>query len=291
MSFIQKIKLEYYKGNNLNKIIFINIGFFLLFNLLVILDFFFGSKLSSWFFYLTLPANIQTLFSQPWALLSYMFLHTSFFHILFNLLWLHFGSKIFLIYLNNKQLLSTYILGGVSGGLLFILSYNFIPALSIIRDQAIALGASAAVYSIVVAAATNTPNSLIQIPFIGNVKLKFIVIILILLDFISIPKGNAGGHIAHIGGAIFGYFYIVKLKNGYDLSINFYKFLNLIRNTFKQKNKIKRVHKRPISDYDYNIKRAEKQKEIDKILEKISKSGYSSLSSEEKEKLFKASKK
>ena len=127
-------------------------------------------------------------------------------------MWLHFGSKIFLIYLNNKQLLSTYILGGVSGGLLFILSYNFIPALSIIRDQAIALGASAAVYSIVVAAATNTPNSLIQIPFIGNVKLKFIVIILLLLDFISIPKGNAGGHIAHIGGAMFGYFYIKTLK-------------------------------------------------------------------------------
>jgi hypothetical protein len=207
------------------------------------------------------------------------------------MVWLHFGGKIFLQYLKPKQLLSTYILGGVSGGLLFVIAYNYIPALQAYSFGALAMGASASVLAIIVAIATYTPNYSVQFPFIGFVKLKHIAIFSVALDIISIPKGNTGGHIAHIGGALFGYFYIKQLKKGNDFSKGFSSFLERLINTFKPKSKLKTVHKRAKSDYDFNKEKSAKQKEIDIILEKIANSGYESLSKEEKATLFSASKK
>ena len=212
-------------------------------------------------------------------------------HLLFNMLWLHFGGKIFLQYLNPKQLLSTYILGGISGGLLFVIAYNYIPSLQGYLDGAQALGASASVLAIIVAIATYTPNYSVQLPFIGFVKLKHIAIFTVALDIISIPKGNTGGHIAHIGGALFGYIYIKHMRKGNDFSKGFSSFLERLINTFKPKSKLKTVHKRAKTDYEFNSGKSAQQKEIDKVLEKISKSGYESLSKEEKATLFSASKK
>jgi len=240
---------------------------------------------------LYLPAENNKLLSQPWAFITYMFLHNDFLHLLFNMVWLHFAGKIFLQYLSPKQLFSTYILGGISGGLIFIIAYNYIPSLAIYTQNAQALGASAAVLAIIVAIATYTPNYSVRFPFIGIVKLKHIAIFSVLLDLLSIPKGNAGGHIAHLGGALFGYFYIKQLKKGNDFSNGFSNFLNKLVNTFKTKSKFKTVHKRKKTDTQFNTEKSAKQKAVDIVLEKISKSGYESLSKVEKATLFSASKK
>jgi len=290
-NILNNLKHEFNKGNILNKIIYINIGVFLLFSILAVLSFMFQFDISPLLNKLYLPAENSRLLRQPWAFITYMFLHNGFIHLLLNMLWLHFGGKIFLQYLHPKQLLSTYILGGISGGLLFIIAYNYIPSLQGYLYGAQALGASASVLAIIVAIATYTPNYSVQLPFIGFVKLKHIAIFTITLDIISIPKGNTGGHIAHIGGAIFGYIYIKQLQRGNDFSTGFSNFLERLVNTFKNKSKLKKVYKRAKTDYDFNSEKAAQQKEIDKVLEKISKSGYESLSKEEKATLFSASKK
>ena len=290
-NILNNLKHEFKKGTILNKLIYINVGMFLLFSILGVLSFMFQFDISPLLNKLYLPAENSRLISQPWTFITYMFLHSGFMHLLFNMLWLHFGGKIFLQYLNPKQLLSTYILGGISGGLLFLLAFNYIPALQGSTIDARALGASASVLAIMVAIATYSPNYSVHLPFIGIVKLKQIAIICVVLDILSIPNGNAGGHIAHLGGAIFGYLYIKQLQKGNDFSNGFSNFLNKLVNTFKTKNKLKTVHKKYKSDYEFNKSRSNQQKEIDVILEKIAKSGYESLSKSEKATLFSASKK
>lgn len=290
-SIFNNLKQEFKQGTILNKLIYINVGLFLLFSILEVFSFMFQFSITPLLSKLYLPANNSTLVTQPWTFITYMFLHSGFFHLLFNMVWLHFGGKIFLKYLQPKQLLSTYILGGISGGLLFILAFNNIPALQGLTIDAKALGASASVLAIMVAVATYSPNYSVNLPFIGIVKLKQIAIACVLLDILSIPNGNAGGHIAHLGGAIFGYFYIKQLKKGKDHTKGFNNFIDKLLNTFKSKNKIKTVHKRSKSDYEFNSEKTARQKEIDKILEKIARSGYDSLSKDEKAELFSASKK
>jgi len=290
-SILNNLKHEFKQGTVLNKLIYINVGIFLLFSILGVFSFMFQFDLSPILNRLYLPAENSKLLSQPWAFITYMFLHNGFLHLLFNMVWLHFAGKIFLQYLSPKQLLSTYILGGISGGLLFIIAYNYIPALAIYTQNAQALGASAAVLAIVVAIATYTPNYSVRFPFIGIVKLKHIAIFSVALDVLSIPKGNAGGHIAHLGGALFGYLYIKQLQKGNDYSIGFKTWLNSLSNLFKPKSKLKTVHKRPKTDKQFNTEKSAQQKAVDLVLEKISKSGYESLSKEEKATLFSASKK
>jgi len=290
-SILNNLKQEFKQGTVLNKLIYINVGIFLLFSILGVFSFMFQFDLSPILNRLYLPAKNSKLLIQPWAFITYMFMHNGFLHLLFNMVWLHFAGKIFLQYLSPKQLLSTYILGGISGGLLFIIAYNYIPALVIYTQNAQALGASAAVLAIVVAIATYTPNYSVRFPFIGIVKLKHIAIFSVALDVLSIPKGNAGGHIAHLGGALFGYLYIKQLQKGNDYSIGVTTWLNSLSNLFKPKSKLKTVHKRPKTDKQFNTEKSAQQKAVDLVLEKISKSGYESLSKEEKETLFSASKK
>jgi len=290
-SILNNLKQEFKQGTILNKLIYINVGVFLLFSILGVFSFMFQFNLSPILDQLYLPAENSRLLSQPWAFITYMFLHNGFLHLLFNMVWLHFAGKIFLQYLSPKQLLSTYILGGISGGLIFIIAYNYIPALAIYTQNAQALGASAAVLAIMVAIATYTPNYSVRFPFIGIVKLKHIAIFSVMLDLLSIPKGNAGGHIAHLGGALFGYLYIKQLQKGNDFSIGFTTWINNIFNLFKPKSKLKTVHKRKKTDTQFNTEKSAQQIAVDIVLEKISKSGYESLSKEEKATLFSASKK
>lgn len=290
-SMLNNFNLEFKKGTMLKKLIYINVGIFLLFSILGVFSFMFQFNINPLFNKLYLPSNLSILIKQPWSFISYMFLHSGFLHLLFNMVWLHFSGKLFLQYLNPKQLLSTYILGGISGGLIFILAYNYVPAFQVFSSGASAVGSSASVFAIMVAIATYSPSYAVQFPFIGFVKLKYIAIIMIALDILSIPKANAGGHIAHLGGALFGYFYIKQLQKGKDFSINFSNFITRIMNTFRIKKKLQKVHKRAKSDYEFNSEKKEKQKEIDKILEKIANSGYESLSKKEKKALFSASKK
>ena len=289
-SILNSLKQEFKQGTILNKLIYINVGVFLLSSILGVFSFMFQFNLSPVLDQLYLPAENSKLLSQPWSCITYMFLHNGFLHLLFNMVWLHFAGKIFLQYLSPKQLLSTYILGGVSGGLIFIIAFNYIPALAIYIQNAQALGASAAVLAIMVSIATYTPNYSVRFPFIGIVKLKHIAIFSVMLDLLSIPKGNAGGHIAHLGGALFGYLYIKQLQKGNDFSIRFTKWINNISNLFKPKSKLKTVHKRKKTDTQFNTEKSAQQKAVDIVLEKISKSGYESLSKEEKATLFSASK-
>ena len=288
---LHNLKREFNQGSMLNKLIYINVGIFLVFSTLDVLSFMFQFNITPLLNKLYLPANTSILISQPWSFISYMFLHNGFLHLLFNMIWLHFGGKLFLQHLNAKQLLSVYILGGLFGGILFIISYNYIPAFNPLASRVSAVGASASVLAIVVAIAKYTPNYAIQMPFIGVIRLKHIAIFMVILDILSIPKGNAGGHIAHLGGALFGYFYINQLQKGNDVSINFSNILTRIINTMSTKKNLKKVHTRTKSDYEFNHEKAKKQKEVNQILEKIASSGYESLSKEEKAILFNASKK
>jgi len=279
MSLIQNIKNEFKNSNYLNKLIYLNVFVFLILNISSVFFSLFLIDIKSFSENLMLSSNTSEIIKHPWTLLTYMFLHENFLHLLFNMIWLHFGGKLFLQYLNQKQLLNIYILGGLSGGILFIIAFNYLPALISHNENAMALGASASVLAIVFALATYMPNYKINIPLIGFVKLKYIALFFIILDFLSIPKGNAGGHIAHLGGAFFGYIYIKQInqkKNNKDNSLIKF-FINIFRpvkkTNPKQKNK------------------TDNQRNIDLVLEKISKSGYNSLNKDEKELLFNSSKK
>jgi len=270
MNIIEKIKNEFRSTNILNKIIYVNVFIFLLVNILSVISNLFLFSVDSYIEKLMLPSETSQILKQPWSFLTYIFLHNSFLHLLFNMIWLHFGGNLFLQYLNEKQFLNIYILGGVFGGLLFVMAFNYLPALQQYNEQAKALGASASVLAIFFAIATKIPNYHIKLPFIGFIKLRYLAIFFILLDFLSIPKGNAGGHIAHIGGALFGFAYIKQLNK--TKSSIFDQILNMFKFTKKKKEK-KEIN------------------EVDVILEKISKSGYNSLNENEKNILFKSSKK
>jgi membrane associated rhomboid family serine protease len=219
---------------------------------------------------------------QPWSLITYMFMHDSFFHILFNMLWLYWIGGILQEYLGNRKVIESYLSGGIFGGLLYIITYNLFP---VFKDQisfTYAIGASAGVLAVVVATATLLPDYAISLLFFGPVKLKYLALISIVLDFISIPNGNAGGHIAHIGGALAGFLFIRYLyQRGGHL------FPDKLFNLFEKKPNFKVHSGNKMKGHTVNIT---SQQEIDAILDKISKSGYDSLSKKEKEILFKASK-
>ncbi|MBM3405380.1 MAG: rhomboid family intramembrane serine protease [Bacteroidetes bacterium] len=236
------------------------------------------------------PASIGKLIIRPWTLFTYMFLQEDFFHIFFNMVILYFGGSIFTEYLGGKKLLITYVLGGLSGALFFILAYNLFPVFSPVVGQAIALGASASVLAILIAAATFIPEYSVQLILFGKIKLKYIALILVIVDIFSISRDNPGGHIAHLGGALFGFIYAINLRKGREL----FGFLgkHKVANPFKQRRKPADPsfsYQRPMTDQTYNEKRAVHQQRVDEILDKIAKGGYDSLTREEKEFLFKAS--
>lgn len=244
--------------------------------------------------YLALPSSLSLLASRPWTVFTYMFLQEGFFHWLFNMIMLYFGGVIFLEYLSEKKLLWTYIIGGLAGALFFVFSFNTFPVFEKVSGLAVALGASASVLAIIIAIATYVPDYTIHLFLIGRMKLKYLALIFVAIDVLSIQKGNAGGHIAHLGGALWGFIYAFYLRNGKD----FYRiFDNLkIKNPLAGRKQAKfdtsrPKSGRPMDDDEYNKKRKATQEEIDHILEKISKSGYESLTKAEKDLLFKSSKK
>ncbi|PCI99595.1 MAG: rhomboid family intramembrane serine protease [Flavobacteriales bacterium] len=294
--FIQDIKNQYKNGSVLIKLIFVNVAVFLMVNVIGSLLHLFnlGDGVSMFVNWLALPADFSILILKPWTLISYMFLHEGLWHLLMNMLVLYFGSQIFLQFLNEKKMLITYLLGGLSGGLLYILAFNIFPVFSNVLQISIALGASASVMAVLIAAATYVPNFVVRLVFLGNVKLKYIAMVYFVLDIVSIRGANSGGHIAHIGGALFGYFFIQQLKKGKDFTLGFSRFLDYLSMFFKPRKKMKVVYKKQTktkTDQAYNNQKVANQKKVDIILDKISKSGYDSLSAEEKAILFDASKK
>jgi membrane associated rhomboid family serine protease len=300
-SILDEVKYFFKNKSALSQLIIINIIVFLVVNIIKLFYWLFQIKSS--FFILQLfavPSDLHSLLFKPWTLFTYMFLHENFFHLFFNMIVLYFAGKIFSEYLSNRKLINTYILGGIAGALFYIISYNIFPIFKDVVVFSVALGASASILAVLVAIASYVPNYSVNLIFVGPVKLKYIAIIVVVLDILSISKGNPGGHLAHLGGALWGFFYIYKLKKGKDISViidYLKKFFNNFINYFKykQKNKFKAKHEyskgkeRPLSDEEYNKRKAEKQKKIDTILDKISKSGYDSISEKEKKLLFKMS--
>jgi len=289
----------------LNKLIIINLAVFVIINIINLFLWLFKidtsangqAGTSTVTYFLSVPADLQSLITRPWTIFTYMILQENFLHLFFNMMVLYFGGRIFLEYLNERKLLNTYIIGGLVGAAFYIAAFNIFPVFSDSLQYSVALGSSASVLAILIAAATYVPEYSVVLLFFGRVKLKYLALIIILIDVLSIPKGNAGGHIAHLGGAFWGYLFISQMKVGRSLTINF-RWMNLKRffkGFVRSKNKIKNepfaAKGRPLSDEDYNAMKNQQQQKIDNILERISKSGYSSLTKEEKELLFRSSNK
>lgn len=289
---------SFFKSKNmLVKLIIINIAVWIVIMLLDRIFFLFNAEFTvfveQWF---AVPASLGKLITRPWTLLTYMFLHIGFWHILVNMLWLYWFGRIFLEYLNERQLLSTYIMGGLVGALFFILSFNIFPKFQDVYIMAIALGASASVKAIVVAISYYVPNYSINLFFLGPVRIIYIALVTIFIDLFMIRSDNSGGYIAHIGGVLWGFYYIYMLKKGTDFSKLFaaFSWKNLTQPFMRpKKTKFKNVYTNPrtTTDEDYNLQKKKDQEKVDTILDKISKSGYESLTKQEKELLFRTSNK
>ncbi len=239
---------------------------------------------------LAVPASISSLLLKPWTPFTYMFLHEGFLHLLFNMIILFFGASIFLQYLNERKLLATYIFGGLTGALFYIAAYNIFPVFTSSELPSIALGASASVLAILIAAAVYVPQYVVNLVLIGPIRMKYIAIIIIVIDFFSIQGSNPGGHIAHLGGAFYGFLFAWTLRGKISLpSIKLPSFLK--KKPTSTQRKAGNYSERPLSDDEYNSRKATQQQEIDHILDKVSKSGYDSLSPREKKILFSKSSK
>ncbi len=290
MSILEEIKYRFNYGNAIIRIILVNVLVFLMISIFQLISFLFqldfGISLINWF---SLPASFSRLLFQPWSIITYMFLHSGLFHLIFNMLWLYWLGELFQQYLGNSKTYQAYFLGGIFGGLIYMVAYNVFPAFSNRVMFEMALGASAGVLSIVVATATLLPNYGISLMFLGSIKLKYIAIITVLIDLISIPQGNPGGHIAHLGGAAFGYFFIKLIYSKSEVPNMLDKTFEFFSNGFKTKPKLKVHHKSNtrVTTSDYG---KPTQGEVDAILDKIIKGGYESLTKKEKDILFKAGK-
>ena len=301
---LEGIKAIFYKKDVLSRLIIINVVVFVAINVFALILFLFGldqefvlakgtNRLT---YYLSLPSDISLLIWRPWSLITYMFVQEGIFHLFFNMLVLYVGGRIFNQFIGEDKLLSVYILSGLTGALLYILTFNIFPAFNNVLSVSYAIGASASVLGIFVAAATFSPNLLMNVILLGNVKLKYIAIVFIVLDILNIRNGNAGGHIAHLGGAFFGFLFVQQLRKNKDWSLLFNSYFQSVAALFygvkKKKDPFKKVYKNPRktkTEEEYLRNKNKKQAEIDIILEKIKKSGYESLSAEEKQKLFDAS--
>ena len=233
---------------------------------------------------LMLPASFTSFIIQPWSLISYFFLHLNFTHILWNMLFLYWFGKIIQDNIGNNAVISLYVLGGIIGGLSYMALFNIIPYYENRISESLMLGASAGVFSIVAGSATLLPNYTFYLLFLGPVRIKYIALFYILLSFLDVTGSNAGGEIAHLGGAFIGYLFIRQLQNGINMGEGIINIINLFN---RKKNKKEREETIINEEQKSDIS----QDEIDNILDKISESGYSSLSKKEKEKLFNASKK
>ncbi len=293
MKLIDEIRMSFTKAEGLFRLMFLNIVVFLLIALVKLILFLSGTgtlPLLQIIDYLAFKSSINGLLTQPWSLLTYMFVHENFLHIFFNMLILFWTGKIFCEFLTSKKLVVVYLLGGIIGAIIYMFSYNIFPAFMNTVEFSKLIGASAGVIAVLVAIATLVPDYTMHLFLFGPVRLKFIALFLVMLYVISIPDGNAGGNISHIGGAFFGFIYSTYYKKGTDIGLWLEIGIDRIMGIFQPSRKIKMVYKRSTTGNRDPLGGIPRQEQIDSILDKISRSGYSSLSKEEKEILFNASK-
>lgn len=293
-SIVKEIWESVFRGGNrlyqfigINVLVFLGLNLLLLLTTLRVLPNHFSAGILAQF---QLPAYFPFFLTKPWTLITYMFTQISFFHLLFNVLWLYWMGRIFLSFLSQRQFFFVYVLGGLAGAIVYFLSYAYIPFFQERVTQHYLIGSSASVSAVIFAAATLVPNYTINLLFFGNVKLKYLALVFLLLDILGVGGGNGGGNLAHLGGCLFGYLYILQLRKGRDWSV--------LPQWKNRKRKLKVVHfnvketssKKSTPPKNVNAEEGVDQAYIDQILDKISTSGYESLNQKEKEALFKASK-
>ncbi len=289
-----KLKYEFHKGDSpVRKLIIINVAVFAFTLILNFFAFLYNTSAQELLIYFELPSWAGVFLKRPWTLFTYMFLHAGIWHLVFNMLFLYFIGRILEDFVSNKKFYTVFFGGGLLGGILYLIAYNTFPAFTSMDHWVPMLGASGAVTAVIVAAATLVPNYEIYLYGLIRMRLVWLAIILVAMDVAFFPNGNSGGRLAHLGGALFGFLYIQYIRGGirFDLS-----FLNRIRNPFKPRMTI--IDERKIRNERKGKKwkagrksdsKRPNQDEIDSILDKINQSGYSSLSKDEKDILFKAS--
>ncbi len=290
-SLFQEIRNFFARGSVLARLIGINVAIFVAANLIRVFFFLWNVEgaaeaMSQW---LGISSNVHVVLHRPWTLITYMFLHFDFLHILFNMIVLYVGGRLFSDFIGQDRLTATYLLGGLAGALFYIVSFNVFPVFEEVVAFSLAIGASASVLAIFIAIATYMPNYQLPLLLFGRIRLKYIAIFFVVLDLISIDHGNPGGHLAHLGGALWGYTYARLLRSGRDPAMVLGFYLEKLVRVFRKKPamRVEYTRERYVSDEEYNKQRAERQKKIDHILDKISKHGYDSLTREEKQLLFK----
>lgn len=282
------------------KFIYINVAIYLVLSIVAVIATLFGLNVPVRFFvnFFELPASLHQLLSHPWSLLSYMFLHAGLTHILWNMVALYYFGKIFLSFYSTRHFIGVYLFGGIMGGIFYVAAYNLLPYFSGEADGAYLVGASAAVLAVVMAAAMRNPSYRINLFLFGTMRLITVAIVTVLASLLLTTSSNAGGNIAHLGGAFAGWAFAYMLNKGWDLTkginavIDFFVNLSARKFTFKRKPKMKftsSAGSKHYADYEYNARKKEQNDDIDKILEKVKQSGYSSLSDDEKRRLFDAS--
>ena len=294
--FFNKVRQDAFQGDYLVRLLYLNIGVFVLYSISnAVITLFTGQlglipRLADNL--LALPSDPFKLIVRPWTLLTYMFTHFSFRHILFNMIILYFSGKMFMEYLGEKRMLALYIYGGLGGGLLYIILYNLSPILS----SGSMVGASAGTIAVVVAGALYLPNMPVRLWGIFEIKYWMLAAGIVLLDILSLTGSNAGGHIAHLGGAIVAFFFIRSMRNGHEWNVYLFQIIDAVRNTLysrSRKRKGFRFGERNYTKYE-EVKNSSEDntntEKMDAILDKIKEKGYDSLTKEEKAYRFKISK-
>ncbi len=291
MTIIDQIKQQFKTGSDLTRIIYINLGLFLFMVLVKIIGNLVAGPGNTWQGFVTqwlaMPSDPLTFLTRPWTLFTYMFLHLGFWHLFWNLILLYFTGTMLIEYLGGKRLVAAYVGGGLAGAILYFIIYN---VSTVFEGNSVLLGASAGVWGVIAALTFYVPNLPVRVFFVLQVKLWHVAIALFIGDLMRLSNfDNPGGMLAHIGGAIFGYFLISQLRKGKDISTTGYAYANAFGGLFKKKPHLKTVHKS--STKQTHSTSGNDQKKLDDILDKIKISGYDNLSKSEKEFLFKFGKK
>ncbi|PVX51997.1 membrane associated rhomboid family serine protease [Balneicella halophila] len=273
--FTQQFQQEVHRKDLLSQIIGINVFVFLLITISGIFFFLAGIKENPIVRLLSVPSSFDVFLRRPWGIITYMFTHKGLFHLLFNMLLLFWMGKLFVKYFDTKKLLWIYIGGGIGGALLYMLAYNYLPVFATANPYSFAIGASASVMAIFFAVALYNPSYSIYLLFIGRIKMLHLAIAFIALDLLMLPGSNPGGHISHLGGALVGVLFALWMKQQPQ--------------KFSQRKAQTRTTYKHAKDFQYNAAKKQEEEYINEILDKISKSGYESLTAKERKALFKSS--
>lgn len=310
-TIINDLKEVFRRGELHVQLIFVNVAVFLAFAVVQIVLMLFNISISDWLKWLEMPASLAQFLNQPWAIITYMFMHAGVMHLLFNMLWLYWFGQLFLYFYSARHLRGVYLWGGICGALLYLFAYNVFPFFMPSADYTFMVGASAAVLAIVAAVAYREPDYRVNLLLLGSFPLKYFALVVIGLDLLFVTADNAGGHIAHLGGALGGLLFAYFLNKGTDLT----RYINNIIDFCCHPSAFCPKPRKPKMKVNYGGKAqkttnewkgsytepeqqtveepqpqsADKQARINEIREKIKQSGYQGLTEEEKKELFNAS--